>query len=54
MRTAVDLGADFLDTAEAYAYRATSSAPPLCPYDRDKLVISIKAFFSCERYRRRP
>jgi aryl-alcohol dehydrogenase-like predicted oxidoreductase len=44
VRTAVDLGVNFLDTAEAYGTEEIVGAAARC-YDRDKLVISTKAIF---------
>src|SRR5216110_476726 len=44
VRTAVDLGVNFLDTAEAYGTEETVGAAA-GNYDRDKLVISTKAIF---------
>ena len=45
VRTAVDLGVDFLDTAEAYGTEKIVGAAARS-YDRDKLVISTKAIFN--------
>ena len=44
VRTAVDLGVNFLDTAEAYGTEQIVGAATRF-YDRDKLVISTKAIF---------
>lgn len=44
VRTAVDLGVNFLDTAEAYGTEEIVGAA-VRHYDRDKLVISTKAIF---------
>jgi aryl-alcohol dehydrogenase-like predicted oxidoreductase len=44
VRTAVDLGVNFLDTAEAYGTEEIVGAA-VRNYDRDKLVISTKAIF---------
>src|SRR5215212_5139059 len=44
VRTAVDLGVTFLDTAEAYGTEEIVGAAARC-YDRDRLVISTKAIF---------
>src|SRR5436190_26130 len=44
VRTAVDLGVNFLDTAEAYGTEAIVGAAARA-YDRDRLVISTKAIF---------
>jgi len=44
VRTAVDLGVNFLDTAEAYGTEEIVGAASRF-YDRDKLVISTKAIF---------
>src|SRR5437660_7271123 len=44
VRTAVDLGVNFLDTAEAYGTEEIVGAAAR-NYDRDKLVISTKAIF---------
>ena len=44
VRTAVDLGVNFLDTAEAYGTEEIVGAAARS-YDRDKLVISTKAIF---------
>lgn len=44
VRTAVDLGVNFLDTAEAYGTEEIVGAA-VRSYDRDKLVISTKALF---------
>ena len=44
VRTAVDLGVNFLDTAEAYGTEEIVGAAGRC-YDRDRLVISTKAIF---------
>src|SRR5256885_14803063 len=43
-QTAVDLGVNFLDTAEAYGTEEIVGAA-VRSYDRDKLVISTKAIF---------
>src|SRR5215813_9738255 len=43
-RTAIDLGVNFLDTAEAYGTEEIVGAA-VRNYDRDKLVISTKALF---------
>jgi aryl-alcohol dehydrogenase-like predicted oxidoreductase len=43
-RTAIDLGVNFLDTAEAYGTEEIVGAAARS-YDRDKLVISTKAIF---------
>jgi aryl-alcohol dehydrogenase-like predicted oxidoreductase len=43
-RTAIDLGVNFLDTAEAYGTEEIVGAA-IRSYDRDKLVISTKAIF---------
>lgn len=43
-RTAIDLGVNFLDTAEAYGTEEVVGAA-VRSYDRDKLVISTKAIF---------
>jgi aryl-alcohol dehydrogenase-like predicted oxidoreductase len=45
VRTAVDLGVNFLDTAEAYGTEEIVGAAARC-YDRDRLVISTKAIFT--------
>ena len=45
VRTAVDLGVNFLDTAEAYGTEEIVGAAAR-HYDRDKLVISTKAIFN--------
>jgi aryl-alcohol dehydrogenase-like predicted oxidoreductase len=45
VRTAVDLGVNFLDTAEAYGTEEIVGAAARC-YDRDGLVISTKAIFT--------
>ena len=45
VRTAVDLGVNFLDTAEAYGTEEIVGAAARS-YDRDKLVISTKAIFN--------
>jgi aryl-alcohol dehydrogenase-like predicted oxidoreductase len=45
VRTAVDLGVNFLDTAEAYGTEEIVGTAAR-PYDRDKLVISTKAIFN--------
>lgn len=45
VRTAVDLGVNFLDTAEAYGTEEIVGAAARS-YERDKLVISTKAIFS--------
>ncbi len=44
VRTAVDLGVNFLDTAEAYGTEEIVGAAARY-YDRDRLVISTKAIF---------
>ena len=44
VRTAVDLGVNFLDTAEVYGTEEIVGAA-VRHYDRDKLVISTKALF---------
>ncbi|MDP1753022.1 MAG: aldo/keto reductase, partial [Reyranella sp.] len=44
VRTAVDTGVNFLDTAEAYGTEEIVGAAARC-YDRDRLVISTKAIF---------
>ena len=44
VRTAVDLGVTFLDTAEAYGTEEIVGAAARS-YDRDRLVISTKAIF---------
>lgn len=44
VRTAVDLGVNFLDTAEAYGTEEIVGAAARC-YARDRLVISTKAIF---------
>src|SRR5258708_15390098 len=44
VRTAVDLGVTFLDTAEAYGTEEIVGAA-VRSYDRDRLVISTKALF---------
>src|SRR5579872_5290117 len=44
VRTAVDLGVNFLDTAEAYGTEEIVGAA-VRSYDRDRLVISTKALF---------
>jgi aryl-alcohol dehydrogenase-like predicted oxidoreductase len=44
VRTAVDLGVNFLDTAEAYGTEEIVGAAARC-YDRDRLLISTKAIF---------
>jgi aryl-alcohol dehydrogenase-like predicted oxidoreductase len=44
VRTAVDLGVNFLDTADAYGTEEIVGAAARC-YDRDRLVISTKAIF---------
>src|SRR5437870_1939473 len=44
VRAAVDLGVNFLDTAEAYGTEEIVGAAARC-YDRDRLVISTKAIF---------
>lgn len=44
VRTAIDLGVNFLDTAEAYGTEEIVGAAAR-HYDRDKLVISTKAIF---------
>jgi aryl-alcohol dehydrogenase-like predicted oxidoreductase len=44
VRTAVDLGVNFIDTAEAYGTEEIVGVAAKS-YDRDKLVISTKAFF---------
>src|SRR5215472_9669721 len=43
-RAAIDLGVNFLDTAEAYGTEEIVGAA-VRSYDRDKLVISTKAIF---------
>jgi aryl-alcohol dehydrogenase-like predicted oxidoreductase len=48
VRTAVDLGVNFLDTAEAYGTEEIVGAATRC-YDRDRLVISTKAIFKAGR-----
>jgi aryl-alcohol dehydrogenase-like predicted oxidoreductase len=45
VRTAVDLGVNFLDTAEAYGTEEIVGAAARC-YGRDRLVISTKAIFT--------
>jgi aryl-alcohol dehydrogenase-like predicted oxidoreductase len=45
VRTAVDLGVNFLDTAEAYGTEEIVGTAARS-YDRDKLVISTKAIFN--------
>src|SRR5438445_12257326 len=45
VRTAVDLGVNFLDTAEGYGTEAIVGAATR-HYDRDRLVISTKALFN--------
>ena len=45
VRTAVDLGVNFLDTAEAYGTEEIVGAAARS-YDRDRLVISTKAIFN--------
>ena len=45
VRTAVDLGVNFLDTAEAYGTEEIVGIAARS-YDRDKLVVSTKAIFS--------
>ena len=45
VRAAVDLGVNFLDTAEAYGTEEIVGAA-VRHYDRDKLVISTKAIFN--------
>ncbi|MBY0323015.1 MAG: aldo/keto reductase [Reyranella sp.] len=45
VRTAVDLGVNFLDTAEAYGTEEIVGTAARA-YDRDKLVISTKAIFN--------
>src|SRR5215468_8598768 len=45
VRTAIDLGVNFLDTAEAYGTEEIVGAA-VRKHDRDKLVISTKALFS--------
>ena len=45
VRTAVDLGVNFIDTAEAYGTEEIVGTA-VRSYDRDKLVISTKAIFS--------
>src|SRR5262249_9083225 len=44
-RTAIDLGVNFLDTAEAYGTEEIVGAA-VRNHDRDKLVISTKTIFS--------
>ena len=44
VRTAVDLGVTFIDTAEVYGTEEIVGAA-LRPYERDKLVVSTKAIF---------
>lgn len=46
-RAAIDLGVNFLDTAEAYGTEEIVGAA-VKGYDRDKLVISTKALFKAE------
>jgi aryl-alcohol dehydrogenase-like predicted oxidoreductase len=46
-RAAIDLGVNFLDTAEAYGTEEIVGAS-VKAYDRDKLVISTKALFKTE------
>ncbi len=46
-RAAIDLGVNFLDTAEAYGTEEIVGAA-VKSYDRDKLVISTKALFKAE------
>ena len=46
-RAAIDLGVNFLDTAEAYGTEEIVGAA-VKEYDRDKLVISTKALFKVE------
>lgn len=46
-RTAIDLGVNFLDTAEAYGTEEIVGAAARF-YDRDKLVISTKALFKAD------
>ena len=45
VRTAVDLGVNFIDTAEAYGTEEIVGSA-IRSYDRDKLVISTKAIFN--------
>ena len=45
VRTAVDLGVNFIDTAEAYGTEEIVGAAART-YDRDRLVISTKAIFN--------
>jgi aryl-alcohol dehydrogenase-like predicted oxidoreductase len=47
VRTAVDLGVNFLDTAEAYGTEEIVGAA-VRNYDRDRLVISTKAIFKSD------
>lgn len=47
VRTAVDLGVNFLDTAEAYGTEEIVGAA-IRNYDRDRLVISTKAIFKAD------
>jgi aryl-alcohol dehydrogenase-like predicted oxidoreductase len=47
VRTAVDLGVNFLDTAEAYGTEEIVGAAARS-YDRDRLVISTKAIFRAD------
>ena len=47
VRAAVDLGVNFLDTAEAYGTEEIVGAAARC-YDRDRLVISTKAIFRAD------
>lgn len=47
VRTAVDLGVNFLDTAEAYGTEEIVGAAARY-YDRDRLVISTKAIFKAD------
>jgi len=46
-RTAIDLGVNFLDTAEAYGTEEIVGAAARA-YDRDRLVISTKALFKAD------
>lgn len=46
-RAAIDLGVNFLDTAEVYGTEEIVGAA-VKPYDRDKLVISTKALFKTD------
>ena len=47
VRTAVDLGVNFIDTAEAYGTEEIVGAA-VRSYDRDRLVISTKAIFKAD------